>query len=93
MSDMKAPIMDIYGLSLAIQATWNVFFYKTTHSLNDVLAPGYFNQAATNSVRALDHIEVAAGIDGEPEFAILVVQSVLTKGGAKSVEVSKLERR
>ncbi|MET4208444.1 hypothetical protein [Bradyrhizobium sp. LA2.1] len=93
MSDMKVPTMDIYGLSLAIQATWNVFLYKTSHSLEDVLVPGYFNQAATNSVRRLDRIEVAAGPDGEPEFATLVVCSVTTKGGGKSVEVSRLERR
>jgi hypothetical protein len=43
-------------------------------------------------VRQFDRIEVTAGTDGEPEFATLVVRSVVTKGGGKSVEVSRLER-
>ncbi|GAA0004404.1 hypothetical protein [Bradyrhizobium diazoefficiens] len=94
MSDLKAPTMDIYALHLATQTkAWNTYFYRTAHALADVLAAGYFNEAADNLVRPFDRFEVTAGTDGEPEFATLVVRSVTTKGGGKSVEVAKLGRR
>ena len=86
-------VMDPYGFSLATQAMpWNVYFYITRHTLDDIVdSPGYFNQAAEN-LRRNDRIEITANADGVVEAATLVVCSVVTKG-ARAVVVSKLERR
>ncbi|MCK1450098.1 hypothetical protein IVB36_04040 [Bradyrhizobium sp. 35] len=93
MSDIHDLVaIDVYGFSLAIQAMpWNTFFYKTSHTLEDILeSPGYFDEVAEN-LRRNDRIEITASADGVPEAATLVVRSVSVKGG-KSVEVSKLKR-
>jgi hypothetical protein len=59
--------------------------------LEEVLQPGYFADAVESSVRPFDRIEVTAGVNGEPEFAMLVVRSVVNpRGGGKSVEVERL---
>jgi hypothetical protein len=61
------------------------------HSLEEVLQPGYFADAVESSVRPFDRIEVTAGVNGEQEFAMLVVRSVVNpRGGGKSVEVERL---
>lgn len=94
MSDIHDLVaVDVYGFSLAIQAMpWNTFFYKTNHTLSDILdSPGYF-EAVGENLRRSDRIEITASADGVPEAATLVVRSVTLKGG-KSVVVSKLERR
>ncbi|MCK1402769.1 hypothetical protein IVB45_23010 [Bradyrhizobium sp. 4] len=94
MSDIHDLVaVDIYGFSLAIQAMpWNTFFYKTTHTIDDILeSPGYF-EAVGENLRRNDRIEITANAEGVPEAATLVVRSVTLKGG-KSVVVSKLERR
>ncbi|TYL87034.1 hypothetical protein [Bradyrhizobium cytisi] len=78
MSDIHDLVaMDLCGFSLAIQAMpWNTFFYKTRHTLDDILdSSGYFNEAAEN-LRRNDRIEITANADGVAEAATLVVRSV-----------------
>jgi hypothetical protein len=96
MSDIHdaPPRMDFNGFSLAVNTKpFNVFHYKTAHRLEDVLSPGYFDEAADCLIRKLDRIEVIANADGVAEFTTLAVLSVTTKGYGKGVKVSKLERR
>ena len=88
------PRLDLENFALAINTKpFNVFHYKTAHALNDVLSPGYFDEAADCLIRRHDRIEVIASADGFAEFATLAVQSVTTKGHGKGVKVTKLERR
>ncbi|MET3967225.1 hypothetical protein ACT4MK_17795 [Bradyrhizobium barranii] len=96
MSDIHdaPPRMDPHSLALAVTTKpFNVFFYKTPDTLDEVLARGYFDEAVEHLIRKHDRIEVVADAGGDADFATLVVGSVLVKGGRKSVEVSKLERR
>jgi hypothetical protein len=95
MSDIHdlPPRMDFNGFSLAINTKpFNVFHYKTVHTLEDVMEPGYFDETAECLIRKHDRIEVIANADGVAEFTTLAVQSVTTKGYGKGVKVSKLER-
>jgi hypothetical protein len=96
MSDIHdlPPRLDVHNFALAINTKpFNVFHYKTVHSLEEVLQPGYFDEAAECLIRRLDRIEVIANADGNAEFTTLAVQAVTTKGYGKGVKVSKLERR
>jgi hypothetical protein len=96
MSDIHdLVVMEAHSLALGISTKpRNAFYYTTLHLMEDVLSPGYFNEAVGYAVRRNDIIEVTADAEGKTEFATLVVRSVTNpRGGAKSVVVSKLERR
>lgn len=97
MSDINdAPArLDIENFALAINTKpFNTFYYKTMHTLDELMEPGYFDDAAECLIRKHDRIEVVANADGVGEFATLTVLSVKSdRGQAKAVEVSKLERR
>jgi hypothetical protein len=97
MSDIHdlPPRMDFSGFSLAINTKpFNVFHYKTVHTLDEVMERGYFDEAAECLIRKHDRIEVVASADGAGEFTTLTVLSVKSdRGQAKAVAVSKLERR
>jgi hypothetical protein len=91
--DDAPPCLDLDNFALAINTKpFNVFHYKTAHSLEEVLEPGYFAEAVECLIRRHDRIEVVASADGTAEFATLIVRLVTNRGGAKAVEVSKLER-
>ena len=97
MSDIHdaPPRMDPHALALAVTTKpFNLYFYKTVHTLDDVMEPGYFDEAVEHLIRKNDRIEVVANAGGDAEFATLTVKSVLSvRGGSKSAGVSKLERR
>jgi hypothetical protein len=97
MSDIHdAPSrMAPHSLALGVNSKpRNTFYYTTSHSIEEVLSPGYFDEAVEYAVRRNDIIEVTADAEGNAEFATLAVRSVTNpRGGAKSVVVSKLERR
>jgi hypothetical protein len=96
MSDIHdlPPRIDVHNFALAINSKpFNVFHYKTVHTPDEVMEPGYFDEAAECLIRKHDRIEVVASADGTGEFATFAVQSVTTKGEGKGVKVSKLERR
>ena len=70
------------------------FFYTTNRSMEEVLSPGYFDEAVEYAVRRNDIIEVTTDAEGNAEFATLAVRLVTNpRGGTKSVVVSRLERR
>lgn len=97
MSDIHdmPPRMDPHNLALAVNTKpFNVFFYKTADTLDEVLYRGYFDEAVEHLIRKYDRIEVVANAGDDAEFATLVVTSVVNpRGGSKSVEVAKLKRR
>jgi hypothetical protein len=97
MSDIHdlPPRMEFHNFALAINTKpRNTFFYRTSHALEDVLSPGYFDEAVECLIRRHDVIEVTANADGAAEFATLAVTAVSwSRNSSKSVEVSKLERR
>ncbi|WP_038946804.1 hypothetical protein [Bradyrhizobium genomosp. III] len=83
--------LDLETFALAVNSKpFNVFHYRTTHSVKDLLKPAYFMEAIESLIRKGDRIEVFANADGKPEFATVAVTNVVRSGEAKCVEVTKL---
>jgi hypothetical protein len=97
MSDIDdlPPRMDMHNFALAINSKpFNIFHYKTVHTLDEVMEPGYFDEAAECLIRRHDRVEVIANANGMGEFTTLTVLSVKAdRGQAKAVAVIELERR
>jgi hypothetical protein len=91
MSDIHDAVTtaDVRDFQLGINMVFNTFFYKTTHPLDDLLGPGYFDSVIEVKPRRNDRIEVVASCDSsQPEHATLAVKEVNHKD--KRVVVSVL---
>jgi hypothetical protein len=93
MSDIHEELFcaDRDSFALAVNAKpFNLFFYKTPHTLEYVMGPGYFNSVIECSLRKDDRIEVVANSMGVSEHATLAVGKIINASGIKSVEVRLL---
>jgi hypothetical protein len=75
---------------LAATYPLRIFTMRSIHSIETVLADGYFSDLADVRLRRLDRIELVADFHGEGTFATLCVDSVNKSGG--EVRVSLLHR-
>ena len=93
MSDIHDEVLsaDLNNFALAVNAKpFNVFYYKTPHTLEWVLEPGYFNSVIESSLRKDDRIEVVANSGDVAEHATLAVSKIIHSNAHKEVQVSLL---
>jgi hypothetical protein len=70
---------------------FNTFYYKTDHSLEDVLGPNYFDSVIEAQPRRNDRIEVLASCGHLlPEHATLAIKDVIVTSSVKHVSVTLL---
>jgi hypothetical protein len=86
------PRADASNFELAVNTKcFNTFYYRTGHSLKDVLSEGYFDSVFDCSPRKGDRVEVLASCGQVPEqHATVAVKEIVNTSRKKSVLVSLL---